>query len=126
MMMERVRVIDHPAVADRLTRLRDASTPPALFRRLIEELGTALAFEATRTLPTRLDAVSTPVGPTMGRRLAAPPVIAPIMRAGLGLVPGFLAVIEDAVVAHLGFFRDPTTLAAVPYYANLPEDMSGS
>ena len=48
------------------------------------------------------------------------------MRAGLGLLPGFLSVIDDCVVAHLGFFRDPETLAAVPYYANLPEDLSGA
>jgi uracil phosphoribosyltransferase len=50
--------------------------------------------------------------------------VAPILRAGLGLLPGFLAVVDDAVVAHLGFYRDPKTLAAVPYYANLPDDLA--
>jgi uracil phosphoribosyltransferase len=123
--VERVRVIDHPAVADRLTRLRDATTPLPLFRRLIEELGLALAFEGTRELPTREETVDTPVGPASGKRLDGRPVVAPIMRAGLGLVPGFLALIGDAAVAHLGFFRDPATLAAVPYYANLPDDLNG-
>ena len=59
------------------------------------------------------------------RRIATRPVGAPILRAGLGRLPGFLSVIDDAVVAHLGFFRDPETLAAVPYYANLPADLSG-
>ncbi len=52
--------------------------------------------------------------------------MAPILRAGLGLLPGFLSVVDDSIVAHLGFFRDPETLAAVPYYANLPEDLSGA
>ncbi len=53
-------------------------------------------------------------------------VVAPILRAGLGLLPGFLHVVDGAVVAHLGFFRDPDTLAAVPYYANLPADLTGA
>ena len=123
--MERVTVVDHPAVADRVAQLRDAATPLARFRRLVEELGAALAYEATRALPTTERTVDTPVGQATGRRLLARPVVAPILRAGLGLVPGFLAVIEDAIVAHLGFFRDPGTLAAIPYYANLPDDLTG-
>jgi len=122
--MELVRVVDHPAVADRLTRLRDAATGEPLFRRLLEDLGTLLAYEATRHLATREVRVRTPVGEASGVRLAGRTVFAPILRAGLGLVPGFLRVVEDAAVAHLGFFRDPGTLAAVPYYANLPDDLS--
>jgi len=123
--MERVLVLDHPAVADRLAGIRDARTPPALFRRLMEELGAFLAYEATRDLLTLPDEVTTPVGPAAVRRIAPGTVVAPVLRAGLGLLPGFLAVVESAVVAHLGFFRDPETLAAVPYYANLPEDLTG-
>jgi uracil phosphoribosyltransferase len=124
--MERARVVEHPAVVDRLTRLRDAATDEALFRRLLEELGALLAYEATRHLPTREVLVSTPVGEASGARLAGRTVIAPIMRAGLGLVPGFLGLVESAVVAHLGFYRDPDTLAAVPYYANMPDDLAGA
>ena len=120
-----MHVVAHPAVADRLTRVRDAATPAPVFRRLVEELGTFLAYEATRGLGTEAASVTTPVGPARGQRFAARPVVAPILRAGLGLLPGFLSVIDDAVVAHLGFFRDPETLAAVPYYANLPDDLSG-
>jgi len=91
---------------------------------LVEELGVFLAFEATRSLPSAESEVTTPLGPARVRRIAARPVVAPILRAGLGLLPGFLSVIDDSVVAHLGFFRDPETLAAVPYYANLPEDLA--
>jgi uracil phosphoribosyltransferase len=124
-MTERLHVIDHPAVADRLARIRDKTTPTPIFRRLIEEVGAFLAYEATRGLATREDRITTPVGPAIVRRLGTRPVVAPILRAGLGLLPGFLSVVDDAVVAHLGFFRDPETLAAVPYYANLPDDLSG-
>ena len=115
--------MQHPAVADRVTRLRDRSTPTFVFRRLVEELGQYLAYEATRSLRVRKERVNTPLEETDAVRLAGRPVAAPILRAGLGLLPGFLAVIDDAIVAHLGFYRDPETLAAIPYYANLPEDL---
>jgi uracil phosphoribosyltransferase len=122
---ERLHVVYHPAVADRLARVRDAATPTPVFRRLVEELGAFLAYEATRGLATQSVEIATPVAPTYVQRIASRPVVAPILRAGLGLLPGFLDVIDDAVVAHLGFYRDPETLAAIPYYANLPEDLAG-
>lgn len=117
-------VLGHPAVADRLARIRDERTPGPVFRRLIEELGVFLAIEATRDLPLRDDRVTTPVGPAAVRRLARRPVVAPVLRAGLGLLPGFLSVIDDAIVAHLGMYRDPKTLEAIPYYANVPPDLT--
>jgi uracil phosphoribosyltransferase len=116
-------VVDHPAVADRLARLRDKETPTPVFRALIEEIGTFLAYEATRSLPLREERVATPLIDTTVQRVATRPVVAPILRAGLGLLPGFLEVIDDAVVAHLGFYRDPQSLRAVPYYANMPTEL---
>ena len=121
--MAEPRVIDHPAVADRLARVRDRATATPVFRRLVEELGLLLAYEATRELPLRREAVDTPIDRADVARVATRPVVAPILRAGLGLLPGFLSVIDDAIVAHLGFYRDPATLAAVPYYVNLPDDL---
>ena len=118
------QIVNHPAVADRLARLRDASTPTPVFRRLVEELGQLLAYEATRALPMTEIELQTPVALAKVHRIATRPVVAPILRAGLGLLPGFLAVVDDAVVAHLGFYRDPKTLAAIPYYANLPDDLT--
>ncbi|MBV8369421.1 MAG: uracil phosphoribosyltransferase [Candidatus Eremiobacteraeota bacterium] len=117
-------IVDHPAVQDRLARLRDSTTPTPVFRRLVEELGQLLAYEATRELPMTELELQTPVALAKVHRIATRPVVAPILRAGLGLLPGFLAVVDDAVVAHLGFYRDPKTLAAIPYYANLPDDLA--
>jgi uracil phosphoribosyltransferase len=117
-------VVEHPAVADRLARLRDRETPAPVFRKLLEELGGFLAYEATRDLPLIAAAVTTPMQTMSAQRIATLPVVAPILRAGLGLLPGFLDVIDDAVVAHLGFYRDPQTLQPVPYYANIPNDLS--
>jgi uracil phosphoribosyltransferase len=121
---DRLYVVDHPAVADRLARLRDRDTPTPVFRKLLEELGAFLAYEATRELPVRTEHVITPIAQAAVHRIAVRPVVAPILRAGLGLLPGFLDVIDDAVVAHLGFYRDPQTLQPVPYYANVPDDLS--
>lgn len=121
---DRLHIVDHPAVADRLARLRDRDTATPVFRKLLEELGAFLAYEATRELPVRDERIVTPVTPAISKRIATRPVVAPILRAGLGLLPGFLAVIDDAVVAHLGFYRDPKTLQPVPYYANVPHDLS--
>ena len=115
-----VIVVDHPAVADRLARLRDRDAPVPIFRRMVEEIGLFLAYEATRTLQTTAGTVQTPLEPAPALRIARRPVVAPILRAGLGLLPGFLNCIDDAEIAHLGFYRDPTSLAPVPYYANMP------
>jgi uracil phosphoribosyltransferase len=120
----RVSVVGHPAVQDRLARLRDKDTPTPVFRKLVEELGLFLAYEATRGLALYAQRVQTPVAYANVQRIAPRPVVAPILRAGLGLLPGFLDVIDDASIAHLGFYRNPETLAAVPYYANLPDDLA--
>jgi uracil phosphoribosyltransferase len=122
---ENVLVVDHPAVADRLGRLRDRDAPVPVFRRLVEEIGLFLAYEATRGLETAPGSVLTPLEPAPSARIARRPVVAPILRAGLGLLPGFLQCIDDAEVAHLGFYRDPATLEAVPYYANMPHALAG-
>jgi uracil phosphoribosyltransferase len=79
--VESLQIVDHPAVADRLTRLRDAATPVPIFRRLVEEVGIFLAYEATRSLATTIGEVATPVGPAPARRIASRPVVAPILRA---------------------------------------------
>jgi uracil phosphoribosyltransferase len=67
--------------------------------------------------------VQTPLQKATASRIASRPVVSPILRAGLGLLPGFLACIDDVEIAHLGFYRDPSTLAAIPYYANMPHKL---
>jgi uracil phosphoribosyltransferase len=121
---ERLQIVDHPAVLDRLARVRDRDTPTAIFRKLLEEIGMFLAYEAVRDLPMCAQSVTTPITEMTARRIATRPVVAPILRAGLGLLPGFLSVIDDLDVAHLGFYRDPASLQPVAYYANMPEDLS--
>jgi len=118
-------VVDHPLVHDKLGRLRDAATSNKEFRELCEELGMLLAWPATADLETADTQVASPVGWAPARVLVRVPLLVPILRAGLGLVPGFHALMPQAQVAHIGMYRDPDSLSAMPYYVNLPEDLHG-
>lgn len=114
-------VLDHPLVHHKLSFLRDRKTSGSQFRLLVEELGLLLAVEATRILPTEPVAIETPMERTQARRLLPlDPVLVPVLRAGLGLVPPFLQLLPTAKVGHLGLYRDHNTLVPVPYYRNFP------
>ena len=118
--MSDVTLVDHPAAAAMLARLRDASTDPEAFRDAAARLGSLLAYEATRELPSRDVSVETPVGTAQaevpGRRIVA----VPVLRAGLGLLPGVHAVLPDAEVGMVGLERDEQTLDAREYYRKVP------
>lgn len=114
-------VLDHPLAHHKLTLIRDRKTSGSLFRQLVEELGLLLAAEATRNLSTESVAVETPLERTHGRRLTAlDPVLVPVLRAGLGLLPSFIQLLPTAKVGHLGLYRDHDSLVPVPYYRNFP------
>jgi uracil phosphoribosyltransferase len=118
-------ILDHPVAADRLAQLRDAATGTSRFRELLDDMSILLAVEATRTLTTCDTQVATPVAECIAQRITGRAVLAPILRAGLGFMSGFSRMLPDASIAHLGFYRKPDTLEAVPYYANLPQSLSG-
>lgn len=116
-----IHVVDHPLVHHKLSLIRDCKTPGSLFRALIEEVGLILATEATRRLPTESVVVETPMERTGSLRLKAlDPVLVPVLRAGLGLLPPFLQLMPTAKVGHLGLYRDHDSLVPVPYYRNFP------
>lgn len=121
-----LHVADHPLVAHKLTLLRDERTPSPVFRRLVDELVTLLAYEATRGVRTREVEITTPVAPTVGTRLDDPrPLVVPILRAGLGMLEGMTRLLPTAEVGFLGLLRDETTLQAITYANRLPDDVSG-
>ena len=122
----RVHVVDHPLVSHKLTTLRDERTDSPTFRRLVDELVTLLAYEATRDVRTEPVEITTPVAPTTGVRLAAPkPLVVPILRAGLGMLDGMVRLLPTAEVGFLGMIRDEETLQASTYATRLPDDLSG-
>jgi uracil phosphoribosyltransferase len=117
-------VLSHPLVDHKLSLLRDYRTPRPLFRDLLDELGLILAVEATRELTTQPFAIETPLESMEGRRLdPLDPVLVPVLRAGLGLVPSFLRMLPAAKVGHLGMARDHETLRPIPYYKNFPPEL---
>lgn len=122
----RVTVLDHPLVAHKLSVLRDKTTPSPVFRQLVEELVTLLAYEATREVRVEPITIQTPVAQTQGVGLSRPrPLVVPILRAGLGMLEGMTRLIPTAEVGFLGMARDDTTLDIITYAERLPEDLTG-
>jgi uracil phosphoribosyltransferase len=125
-MPEALNVVQHPVLADRLVVLRDRATSHGTFRRAMEEASAIMAIEATRDLPTRDVTVDTPLEPANGDRLLGEVAIVPVLRAGLGMVDGFLKLLPDARVGHLGMYRDEVDLAPVDYFERLPPGLADS
>ena len=113
-------VVDHPLLRRALTTLRDRETPYGRFRQTLSDVSSILAYEALRSLPVEETTVQTPLEETVGYRLARAVVVIPVLRAGLGLVDGFVRFVPEARVGHLGMYRDEQTHRPVDYYSNVP------
>jgi uracil phosphoribosyltransferase len=122
-MAEGLIVVNHPVLDDRLALLRDEATPHGAFRLALHEASAILAIEATRDLPTVERTIATPLESAAARRLEAEIIIVPVLRAGLGMVEGFLRLLADARVGHLGLQRDEDTLEPTGYFERLPPGM---
>jgi len=118
--------VEHPVVHDALTTLRDASTPPEIFRRMAVRISLLLAAEATRDVPSEPVTVQTPLGPAGGRRVGGGVVVVPVLRAGLGMLDAVLELLPNARVGHIGLQRDELTAVASQYYSKLPRDLTGT
>ena len=119
-----VHVVDHPLAAARLTTLRDERTDNAAFRAALRDLTLMLVYEATRDARTEAVPVRTPLADTTGCRLANPPLLVPVLRAGLGMVDQAHALIPEAHVGFVGVARDEETHLPTPYLESLPDDLS--
>jgi uracil phosphoribosyltransferase len=119
-----VHVLDHPLIQHKLTLMRRKETSTTNFRRLLNEIGSLMAYEVTRDMPMNEVEIHTPLE-TMRSKLidGKKLVFVPILRAGTGLLDGFLNVVPGARVGHIGLYRDPKTLVAVEYYFKLPGGM---
>ena len=124
--MPPVHVSTHPLVAHHVCTLRNPATQPSEFRRVVRQLTTLVAVEATAGLPTRGLRAPTPLGEAAGRVLADRIAIVPILRAGLGMADGLLDLIPDAEVWHVGLYRDEATLQPMEYYNKLPKQLGAS
>ena len=123
--MSELHVYDHPLIQHKLSILRDKNTSVKEFRELVSEIAMLMCYEATRDLPLENVEIETPVAKATVKRLAGKKLaVVPILRAGLGMVDGMVAMIPSCKVGHIGLYRDPETLEPVEYYCKLPPDIS--
>ena len=123
--MSKVMIFDHPLIQHKLSILRDERTSVKEFRELVSEIAQLMCYEATRDLPLEEIDVKTPVDVAKCHRIAGKKLaVVPILRAGLGMVDGMVAMMPNVKVGHIGLFRDPETLEPVKYYYKMPPDIT--
>jgi uracil phosphoribosyltransferase len=123
-MAAEVHVLDHPLIQHKLTLMRRRETSTTNFRRLLNEIGSLMAYEVTRDMPMHEVEIETPLETMQSKLIDGKKLVfVPILRAGTGLLDGFLSVVPGARVGHVGLYRDPRTLVAVEYYFKLPGGM---
>lgn len=123
--MSNVHVVDHPLVQHKLTLMRKKETSTAKFRNLMREIGQLLAYEITRDLPIKQVPIDTPLGPMQAPMIdGKKPALISILRAGNGMVDGFIQLIPVAKIGHIGLYRDSSATSVVEYYIKFPKDIS--
>lgn len=123
--MSKIVVMDHPLIQHKIGIIRREETSSKEFREMIEEIAMLMCYEATRDLKLTDVEIKTPITTTVVKELAGKKLaVVPILRAGLGMVEGMLAMIPAAKIGHIGLYRDPETLEPVEYYCKLPADSS--
>ena len=117
-----VHIIDHPLVQHKLSLMRDKQTSTNKFRELLQDISMLMGYEVTRDFPLMYEEIETPFQTMSAPKIAGKKVvIAPILRAGLGMVDGLLSLIPSARVGHIGMYRDEETCKPVFYYYKMPE-----
>ena len=120
----RLTVANHPLITHKVSILRDEKTPSPIFRLLVEELVTLLAYEATREVALTEVEVTTPLTKTKGAKIAEPrPIVIPVLRAGLGMLEGMTKLLPTAEVGFLGIKRNEETLVPFTYANRLPDNL---
>ena len=122
-MPQTLTVVEHPVLADRLTVMRDRDTRHGDFRQALFEAAAIMAVEVARELPVKEVEIETPLEPTTGLRLRDEVAVVPVLRAGLGMVEGFLRLLPDARVGHVGIYRDEEEHVPIDYYERLPRGL---
>ena len=122
--MAKVLIMDHPLVKHKIAIMRDKNTGTKEFKAVAREIAMLMCYEATRDLPLKEVETKTPIAVAKTKVLAGKKLaFVPILRAGLGMVDGVLALVPSARVGHIGLYRDPDTLQPVEYYCKLPADI---
>lgn len=122
--MKNLTIVKHPIIQRDMTYLRDVRTPNDQFRHILARIAGMMAFQVTKDFALKTFSVRTPLERTTGFALRSPIVVVPVLRAGLGMVEGFLNVLPEARVGHVGLYRNEETLQPVDYYSKFPRQLS--
>jgi len=122
--MKNLTIINHPLVKRDLTILREKNTKSHTFRAVLRRMASLMAFEVTSDLALKKTVIKTPLERTAGYSIIDQIILVPILRAGLGLVGGFVEVLPNARVGHIGLYRDEVTLQPVDYYLKFPKKLN--
>lgn len=115
--------VDHPLIADRLTKIRDKNTDLASFRKNMREISLLLGYEVTRNFATANCEISTPLETSQQNIIKNDIILVPILRAGLGMLDGIRDLLSEAKIGHIGMARNEETLTPESYYFNLPKTL---
>ena len=118
-----VTILDHALIQHKLTIMRDKNTSTYIFKQNLDEIAKLMAFEVTRHVSLKDKAIETPVCAMLGKEMDQQIILAPILRAGIGLVDGFRDIIPTAKIGHIGMERDEETLIPREYYAKFPKGL---
>ena len=121
-----LHTVDHPLIAEELTRLRDPACPSPEFRQRVRRIASLMVTAVTADLGTTIVPCNTPLEITSGVKISRRIILVPVLRAGLGLLDGFLDLIPQASVAHIGLARNEKTLVPEPYYLKHPPSLGES
>ena len=122
-----LHIIDHPLIQHKLSIMRKKETSTIKFRKLLKEISMFMGYEVTRDFPLTYEEIETPLMKMNAPKISGKKVvIAPILRAGLGMVDGVLRLLPNARVGHIGVYRDPDTHEPIEYYCKMPDDVADS
>lgn len=122
--MPEPHILNHPVIDEYMAKLRCKECSTEDFRRYVRQIAMLMVPYATANLPTKTCSVETPLETAATRMLSKPIILCPILRAGLGLLDGFLTLLPQASVAHVGLARNEETLVPEPYYFNCPTKLA--
>ena len=124
-MDDNIFIIQHPLLTHKITLLRDKETPTAEFRHIVKEIAILEGYEALRDVETKMVEIETPIEKTVQPMVRSSKLcFVPILRAGMGMVDGFAELVPNAIVGHIGLYRDEVTHEPHPYYCKLPQNLS--
>lgn len=121
-----LKIIEHPLILDKLTRMRRRNTPCKVFKESMHEITNLMAYDIFNDLQVKSISIETPVTKATGYEINENIVLVPILRAGLGMVDGFANLVPNAKIGHIGLYRDEKTMQPKEYFIKKPKNAEGS